>query len=92
MESVAPKIELNRQIHPVTHEIDITLDGLGRYLQIKGQLGAIRETVAFESFVNPEHPRQRRARQLIGNLWFLHHLSLWLSASWRLSSRRASLN
>ena len=62
MEPVAAKVELNRQIQTVSHEINVAQDGLGRHFEVEGHLRTIREPVALEALVNAEHPRQRRAR------------------------------
>jgi hypothetical protein len=60
--TIAPDVELDGQVHPVAHELDVAMDGLARDLYLRGQRRGIRELARLQRLVNAQHPLQRRAR------------------------------
>ena len=56
METVVVRVVFDGQIHPVTHEFDVPVDGFLRDLDLLGQFAAVRVIAGpnpFKDFVNP---------------------------------------
>jgi|CZKV01.1.fsa_nt_gi hypothetical protein len=53
-------VEFNRQIEPVAHELNVTMDGLGGAFNFGRQLAGIGKTAGLQRLVNAQHPLQRR--------------------------------
>lgn len=58
-------IVFDRKFELIAHEVDVSLDGLGRYLQLIGQLLAIWKTPRLELLMQLAHPDQRRPGELL---------------------------
>ena len=69
--AVVRRLELNRQLHAVAHERDVTIDGLGGDLELISQLAGVGMILTFEQVVDLEHPLDRRPGVSLGDLFAL---------------------
>ena len=60
--AVVGRREFNRQIQPVTHELNVAMDGLGGNFDFARELAGIGKSAGLQRLMNAQHPLQRRAR------------------------------